>query len=131
MHVLVKRKFTFVKMADSMVVRIVQKAKTTSSIWNYFGLKVDDNDVPIPEELEKPVCKLCNKSVSAKRSNATNLHTHLKDNHPDAYAIVLYKERKLQLVMLHLLPNQLWHRFSRRMRNMIRSLLVLKKSVVP
>ena len=71
-----------------MVVRIVQKAKTTSSIWNYFRLKADDNDVPIPEELEKPVCKLSNKSVSAKRSNMTNLHTHLKDNHPDAYAIV-------------------------------------------
>ena len=62
-----------------MVVRIVQKAKTMSSIWNYFGLKADDNDVPIPEELEKLVCKLSNKSVSAKRLNMTNLHTHLKD----------------------------------------------------
>ena len=57
------------------LVHIVQKAKTTSSIWNYFGLKTDDNDVPIPEELE-----LCNKSISA--------NTYLKDNHPDAYAIV-------------------------------------------
>ena len=69
-------------------VRIVQKPNTTSSIWNYFGVKADGNDVPIPDELEKPVCKLCNKPISAKRSNTTNLRTHLKDNHSDAYAIV-------------------------------------------
>ena len=119
----------FVKMADSMVVRIVQKAKTTSSIWNYFGLKADDNDVPIHEELEKPVCKLCNKSVSAKRSNTTNLHTHLKDNHPDDYAIV--QREKTSTGNASSLTQPTLARFSRRMRDMIRSLLVLKKSVVP
>ena len=88
MHAIVRWKFTFIKMVDDTDVRIIQKPNTTSSIWNYFGVKADDNDVPIPDELEKPVCKLCNKSVSVKRSNTTNLHTHLKDKHLDAYAIV-------------------------------------------
>ena len=67
---------------------IMQKPNTTSSIWKYFGVKADGDDVPIPYEMDKPVCKLCNKSISAKRSNTTNLHAHLKDNHPDAYAEV-------------------------------------------
>ena len=49
---------------------------------------MDGDDVPIPDEMDKPVCMLCNKSISAKRSNTINLHAHLKDNHPDAYAEV-------------------------------------------
>lgn len=88
MQAIVGRKFTFSKMADCMNICIVQKPNTTSSIWNYFGVRADDNDVPLPNELERPICKLCKKAVSAKRSNTTNLHTHLKDNHPDAYATV-------------------------------------------
>ena len=69
-------------------VHIIQKPNTSSSIWKYFGVKADSNDIPIPGEVEKPVCKLCNKTVSVKRSNTTNLHVHLKDNHPDMYTIV-------------------------------------------
>ena len=49
---------------------------------------MDGDDVSKPDEMDKPVCKSCNKSVSVKRSNTTNLHAHLKDNHPDAYAEV-------------------------------------------
>ena len=49
---------------------------------------MDSDNVPISDEMDKPVCKLCNKSVSVKRSNTTTLHAHLKDNYPDAYAKV-------------------------------------------
>ena len=94
----------------------------------YFGVKVDGDDVPIPDELDKPVCKLCNKSISAKRSNTTNLHAHLKDNHPNAYAEV--QREKLQ-ESLHLLANQLWQKFSIRTHGMIQSLRVRKKLLAP
>ena len=36
---------------------IVQKTNTTSSIWKYFGMKVDGDDVSKPDEMDKPVCK--------------------------------------------------------------------------
>ena len=106
MHATVRRKFTFLKMADDTDARIIQKPNMTSSIWNYFGVKADDSNVPIPDELEKPVCKLCNKSVSVKQSNTTNLHTHLKDNHPDAYAIL---QREKTLVVNASFPTQVTH----------------------
>ena len=64
LHAIVRQKFTFLKMADDMEAHIIQKPNMTGSIWNYFSMKVDDSDVPIPDELEKPVCKLCNKPVS-------------------------------------------------------------------
>ena len=51
---------------DNVDFHIVQKPNTTSSIWKYFGVKVDGDDVPIADEMDKPVCKLCNRSVSAK-----------------------------------------------------------------
>ena len=34
------------------------------------------------------MCKLCKKTVATKRSNTTNLHTHLEDHHPDVYASI-------------------------------------------
>ena len=34
------------------------------------------------------MCKLCKRTVPAKRSNTTNLHTHLEDHHPDVYASI-------------------------------------------
>ena len=86
--------------SQSFEVYLVQKPNTSSVIWNYFGVKVNSSNVPIPDELEKPVCKLCNKSITAKQSNTTNLHTHHKDNHPDAYAIVQREKTSLKVLSL-------------------------------
>ena len=51
---------------DNVDFHIVQKTNTTSSVCKYFGMKVDGDNVPIPDEMDKPVCKLCDKSVSVK-----------------------------------------------------------------
>ena len=109
-------------------VHIVQKPNTTSSIWNYFGVKADGNDVPIPDELEKPVCKLCNKPISAKQSNTTIFTCFSKII--TRMPMLQHKERKLQ-EKLRLLANQLCQRFSRRMHDMIQSLCALKKLLAP
>ena len=53
---------------------------------NYFGVKGDESGKPIKDDINKPVCKLCKKSVSAKRYNTTNLFSHLQEHHPDAYS---------------------------------------------
>lgn len=58
--------------------------KPNSIIWNHFGLVADNQNVP--GEIEKPVCRSCNTTVSAKRANTTNLFRHIQDHHPDIYA---------------------------------------------
>ena len=57
---------------------------TTSSVWNHFRLKGDD-DLPISKDVDKPVCRHCKKTVFAKRSNMMNSFCHLEDHHPDIY----------------------------------------------
>ena len=52
--------------SESPEVHLAQKSNTSSIIWNYFGVKANDSDVLIPDELEKPVCKLYNKFIAAK-----------------------------------------------------------------
>ena len=54
-------------------VGLISKPKTSSTVWNYFGIKNDSLGNPLVGELEKPVCKLCKKSVLAKGSNTSNL----------------------------------------------------------
>ena len=64
---------------------LVKKPKTTSPVWNYFSVKANNKGVPIPNELDRPICNLCSKCVMAKRSNTTNLFSHLEEHHPDIY----------------------------------------------
>lgn len=66
--------------------RLVKKPNTKSIVWNYFGLKANENNIPLPEEEEKPVCRTCKKGVPAKGGNTSNLLTHLRDHHPDLHA---------------------------------------------
>ena len=68
------------------MVNLVKKHKSSSVLWNYFGLEADPNGVPLPGKEEKPVCKSCKVNVSAKGGNTSNLFTHLRDHHPDLYA---------------------------------------------
>ena len=65
---------------------LVMKPHTTSKVWAHFGLKGNKDGLPDTAEIEKPICRLCHKTVSAKWSNTTNLFTHLQDNHPEIYA---------------------------------------------
>lgn len=71
---------------DSVVAhQVVKKKNTRSPVWDYFGLKADENGDPIPELMHSPVCKQCGKNVAASRGNTTNLFSHLRDNHKELY----------------------------------------------
>lgn len=50
-----------------------------------FGIKIDSLGNPVTSELEKPVCKLCQKAIPAKGSNTSSLFKHLENNHPEEY----------------------------------------------
>ena len=69
------------KMAEcDTAFNLVKKPHTTSSVWAHFGLKGDEKGLPIPDEIEKPVCRHCKKVVLAKRSNTSNLFSYLEDH---------------------------------------------------
>ena len=72
-------------MAEISTVRLnlVKKKDTKSVVWNYFGIKADENGVQIPGEESRT----CHKTVLCKGGNTTNLFVHLRDGHP-----ALYKE---------------------------------------
>ena len=36
--------------------RLVKKPHCESVVWNYFGLELNQNDVPIKEKEDRPVC---------------------------------------------------------------------------
>lgn len=65
--------------------RLVKKPNSKSIVWNYFGLKADEHDIPLREEEDRPVCRTCKKAVPAKGGNTSNLLTHLRDHHPDLH----------------------------------------------
>ena len=51
-------------------------AASPSSVWHYFGFGQDETDNDLP------TCKLCLRKVRAAGGNTSNLHRHLRDNHP-------------------------------------------------
>ena len=75
--------------SDMSELNLVKKPNTTSSVWNYFGVTADETGVPVHAELDKPICRLCKKTVPAKRSNTTNLFTHLEDRHPSIFSEIV------------------------------------------
>ena len=84
--------YTYQKMVDEVreidddSICLVSKPKTSSAVWNYFEIKSNNLGNPLVAELEKPVCKLCEKSISSKGSNTSNLLKHLESNHPEAFS---------------------------------------------
>ena len=46
----------------------------------------DKKGLPIPDKIEKPVCRHCKKVVLAKLSNTSNLFSHLEDHYSEIYA---------------------------------------------
>ena len=67
-------------------VGLITKPKTSSAVWNFFGVKSNSSGNPSVGEVEKPVCKLWEKVVPAKGSNTPNLFKHLETSHPKAYS---------------------------------------------
>jgi len=52
---------------SSSELNLVKKPNTMSSVWNYFSVTADETGVPVHAELDKPICRLCKKTVPAKR----------------------------------------------------------------
>jgi len=63
--------------------------KKPNTVWNYFGVNADETGVPVHAELNKPICRLCKKTVPAKRSNTTNLFPHLEDHHSSVFSEIV------------------------------------------
>ena len=71
-------------MSDSRSDRnLVAKKGTTSYVWNFFGVKKDDD-----KEKDTAICRLCFKSVLARGGNTSNLTSHLWNHHAKEYAAV-------------------------------------------
>ena len=62
-------------------------------VWDYFGLKTNDNGSIIVSEEQRPVCRTCYKSISVKGGNTTNLMAHLKEHHPELYVEALESQK--------------------------------------
>ena len=68
---------------------LITKPGTKSCIWCHFGMKPQQHGKPgRVTEPDKPICKLCFVPVSAKYGNTTNLFSHLKNQHLEAYVEV-------------------------------------------
>ena len=79
--------------SDSGEVQLVPKPNTTSPVWKYFALKIDEKGKVKNDE--KVVCQLCSKEVVAKGNNTMNLIAHHRVHHPLQYTDYqrLQKER--------------------------------------
>ncbi|XP_061580659.1 uncharacterized protein LOC133446598 isoform X2 [Cololabis saira] len=58
---------------------LVNKPRSKSMVWMYFGLKADERGQPL--NADEAVCRLCRKVVLSK-GNTTNLRSHLRRRHP-------------------------------------------------
>ena len=65
-----------------------------------FGFKPNEQGETI--NTDEPVCRICSKVVATKKGNTTNLHAHLKQNHPTQFSQL---GKKLQLEMQSLRPD--------------------------
>ena len=63
---------------------LVAKKGTTSYVWNFFGVRKDDE-----KEKDTAVCKLCRKSILARGGNTSNLTSHLRNHHQKEYSAVI------------------------------------------
>ncbi len=65
---------------------LVSKPNATAAVWEHFGFKPNDRGEPL--NLSEPVCRICFKTVSTKTGNTTNMHMHLKHNHPLQFCLL-------------------------------------------
>ncbi len=67
-----------------MATNLVPKSKIVSPIWTHFGFEPDGKGQPV--NLDEAICHICRRKVSVSRGNTTNLRSHLRINHPLAFA---------------------------------------------
>ena len=67
------------KMASHAPSDLVTKKNTTSAVWHYCGFR--PNEKGEAANTDGAICKLCDKKVTARDGNTSNLRTHLWINH--------------------------------------------------
>uniref|UniRef100_A0A1X7UD13 BED-type domain-containing protein n=1 Tax=Amphimedon queenslandica TaxID=400682 RepID=A0A1X7UD13_AMPQE len=58
---------------------LLPKPGTKSAIWQYFGLKANENGEVLEDS--KAFCRLCSRAVMARSGNTSNLMAHVRNNH--------------------------------------------------
>ena len=72
---------------------LVKKKGTTSYVWNFFGIKKDD-DI----DKDSAICRICQKLILARGGNTSNLSSHLRNHHyKESAAVTKAKESKKKL----------------------------------
>ncbi len=59
---------------------LVLKKNTTSAVWQYFGFRPNEKGEAV--NTDEAICKLCNKKVTARDGNTSNLRLHIRNHHP-------------------------------------------------
>ena len=62
-------------------VMLVKKPNSTSMVWNYFNLEVNEQGTQKPGKDITPVCQSSRKDVPAKGGNTRKLTVQLKEHH--------------------------------------------------
>ena len=86
----VLRVFLLKKMAD-LSCTIVSKKRVVSPVWDYFGLRADNEGKVMDDGVA--VCRRCNSNVRASSGNTSNLLSHLRTHHPSQYTQVLQAQK--------------------------------------
>jgi len=66
---------------------LVSKPNCKLAVWKYFGFHPNSNGKP--DDICKPLCKVCQTVVHAKMCSTSNLHFHLKQRHPQLFSEVM------------------------------------------
>ncbi len=59
---------------------LVSKKNTTSAVWQYFGFRPNEKGEAV--NTDEAICKLCNKKVTVRDGNTSNLRSHIRNHHP-------------------------------------------------
>ena len=66
------------------------KQNTSSPVWTYFGVKVDEEGKATDDGVV--ICNICSVAVKVRGSNTSNLVSHLKVHHPLKHVEVVKKQ---------------------------------------
>ena len=70
---------------------IVSKKRVVSPVWDYFGLRADNEGKVMDDGVA--FCRRCNSNVCASGGNTSNLLSHLRTHHPSQYTQVLQAQK--------------------------------------
>ena len=69
---------------EALSAGLLPKPGTKSAIWQYFGLKADEDGEVVDDG--KAFCRICSRGVMARSGNTSNLMAHLRNNHKPLYS---------------------------------------------